>query len=93
VNSANNLSRLVAEQNIRVNCLAPGNIRFPGGNWERHLENRRAQVEHYIATEVPQKRFGTPEEIAHFAAYLVSPLAAFATGACYVMDGGQIRST
>jgi 3-oxoacyl-[acyl-carrier protein] reductase len=92
VNYSKNLSRIVAADKIRVNCLAPGNILFPGGNWERHLNSRREQVEHYIGTEVPQKRFGTPEEIADFAAYLVSPLSGFATGGCYIMDGGQTRT-
>jgi 3-oxoacyl-[acyl-carrier protein] reductase len=92
VNYSKNLSRILAADKIRMNCLAPGNILFPGGNWERHLESRREQVEHYIATEVPQKRFGTPEEIADFAAYLVSPVSEFATGGCYIMDGGQTRT-
>ena len=92
VNYSKNLSRIVAADKIRVNCLAPGNILFPGGSWERHLESRREQVENYVATEVPQKRFGTPEEIADFAAYLVSPVSGFATGSCYIMDGGQTRT-
>ena len=72
-----------------MNCLAPGNVLFPGGSWERHLQKRREEVENYISAEVPQKRFGTPEEIADFAAYLVSPVSGFATGGCYIMDGGQ----
>jgi 3-oxoacyl-[acyl-carrier protein] reductase len=92
VNYSKNLSRIVAADKIRVNCLAPGNILFPGGNWERHIESRREQVERYITLEVPQKRFGTPEEIADFAAYLVSPVSGFATGGCYIMDGGQTRT-
>jgi 3-oxoacyl-[acyl-carrier protein] reductase len=91
VNYSKNLSRAVAQYGIRVNYLAPGNVSFPGGSWERHLKERREEVERYIATEVPQKRFATPEEIAGFAAYLVSPNAAFATGACFIMDGGQTR--
>jgi 3-oxoacyl-[acyl-carrier protein] reductase len=89
VNYSKNLSRAVAGDNIRVNCLAPGNVLFPGGSWERHLKNRAQEVDRYISTEVPQKRFGTPEEIADFAAYLVSPISAFATGGCYIADGGQ----
>jgi len=91
VNYSKNLSRTVATDGIRVNCLAPGNVLFDGGSWERHLKERREEVERYIATEVPQKRFGTPEEIARFAAYLVSPNSGFATGGCYIMDGGQTR--
>jgi 3-oxoacyl-[acyl-carrier protein] reductase len=66
-------------------------VLFPGGSWERHLKERREDVECMISTEVPQKRFGTPEEIGEFAAYLVSPKSKFATGGCYIMDGGQTR--
>jgi 3-oxoacyl-[acyl-carrier protein] reductase len=91
VNYSKNLSRAVAEHGIRVNCLAPGNVFFAGGSWERHLNERKQEVERMIASEVPQRRFGTPEEIAEFAAYLVSPKSQFATGGCYVMDGGQTR--
>ena len=92
VNYSKNLARQLGPRNIRVNTIAPGNIYFPGGSWERHLTNRREAVESMLQTEVPLQRFGTPEEIASLAAYLCSPQAAFATGACYVMDGGQTRN-
>jgi 3-oxoacyl-[acyl-carrier protein] reductase len=92
VNYSKNLARQLGPQKIRVNTIAPGNIYFPGGSWERHLTNRREAVESMLQTEVPLRRFGTPEEIASLAAYLCSPQAAFATGSCYVMDGGQTRS-
>ena len=92
INYSKNLARVVAPLNIRVNCIAPGNVLFPGGSWEKHLANRREHVEKYIQTEVPQQRFGTPEEIAALAVFLCSPQAAFATGSCYVMDGGQTRT-
>lgn len=91
-NYAKNLARQLGPQGIRVNTIAPGNIFFPGGSWERHLNNRREAVESMLKTEVPQQRFGSPEEIASLAAYLCSAQAAFATGACYVMDGGQTRA-
>ena len=48
VNYSKNLSRILAADKIRVNCLAPGNVLFPGGSWERHLSNRREEVEQYI---------------------------------------------
>jgi len=92
VNYSKNLARQLGPKNIRVNTIAPGNIFFPGGSWERHLANRRDAIEAMLHTEVPQQRFGTPEEIASLATYLCSTEAAFATGACYVMDGGQTRS-
>lgn len=91
INYSKNLSRALAQHGIQVNCLAPGNVLFPGGTWERHLQERKEEVERMISSEVPQRRFGTPEQIAHFAAYLVSPKSEFATGGCYTMDGGQTR--
>jgi 3-oxoacyl-[acyl-carrier protein] reductase len=91
-NYAKNLARQLGPQRIRVNTIAPGNIYFPGGSWERHLANRKEAVESMLQTEVPLQRFGTPEEIASLAAYLCSPQAGFATGSCFVMDGGQTRT-
>jgi 3-oxoacyl-[acyl-carrier protein] reductase len=91
VNYAKNLARQVGGQKVRVNTIAPGNIFFEGGSWERHLATRRESVEQMLKTEVPQQRFGTPEEIASLACYLCSEQAAFATGSCFVMDGGQTR--
>jgi 3-oxoacyl-[acyl-carrier protein] reductase len=88
----NNLSRELADANIRVNAVAPGNILFPGGSWERHLKTRQDEVRRYIESEVPMKRFGTPEEIADAVVFLCSARATFITGACLVADGGQARS-
>jgi 3-oxoacyl-[acyl-carrier protein] reductase len=92
VNYSKNLARQLGPKKVRVNTIAPGNIFFPGGSWERHLKNRPEAVENMLQTEVPQQRFGAPEEVASLAAYLCSPQAAFATGGCYVLDGGQTRS-
>jgi 3-oxoacyl-[acyl-carrier protein] reductase len=91
-NYAKNLARQLGSQGVRVNTIAPGNILFPGGSWERHLNTRRTAVEQMLKGEVPQQRFGSPEEIASLAAYLCSKQASFATGACFVVDGGQTRS-
>ncbi|HEV2620068.1 MAG TPA: SDR family oxidoreductase [Acidobacteriaceae bacterium] len=92
VNYSKNLARQLGSKKIRVNTIAPGNIFFEGGSWERHLSTRREQVEQMLKTEVPLERFGAPEEIASLAAWLCSSAAGFATGSCFVVDGGQTRS-
>ena len=91
LNYAGNIARQLGPRGVRVNSIAPGNIFFGGGAWERHLARDRDAVESMLASEVPLMRFGRPEEIATLAAWLCSPLAGFATGACYVVDGGQTR--
>lgn len=90
--AAKSLARLVGPHGVRVNVVAPGNVLFPGGSWERHLAERRAAVERYIASEVPLRRFGRPEEIADAVVFLASERASFITGACLVVDGGQTRA-
>ena len=92
INYGKNLARQVGSFNVRVNSVAPGNVLFPGGSWERHLAERRDEVLHQIESEVPMNRFGRPEEIADVIVFLSSERAAFITGSCVVVDGGQTRS-
>lgn len=77
---------------VRVNCLAPGNIYFPGGTWDQKLKHNAEQVQAIIKTSVPMNRFGEPHEIADMAVFLCSERAGFITGACFVIDGGQTVS-
>lgn len=90
-NYAKNLARQLGPSGVRVNTVAPGNILFPGGSWEKKLADDREQFEAYINAEVPLQRFGTPEEIADLVVFLASERSAFTTGACVIADGGQTR--
>ena len=78
------LARYLGDFNIRVNVVSPGNVFFPGGDWENRLKKDEAQV--------PLKRFGNPEEIATCVVFLTSECASFVTGASLVIDGGQTRA-
>ena len=54
---------------MRVNAIAPGNIVFPGGDWETRANGPRAAArKRRIDREVPLRRFGTPAEIGAVAA-------------------------
>jgi 3-oxoacyl-[acyl-carrier protein] reductase len=92
INYSKNLGGQIAKLGVRVNCIAPGNVLFPGGTWERHLEKDKNKVMQMIDSSVPLARFGTPEEIAALAVFLCSDAATFITGACFKADGGQTRS-
>ena len=82
----------LASDNIRVNTLAPGSIRFPGGSWDRRVKNDPEGMEKFVAQNLPMGRFGRAEEIGDVAAFLLSPRASLVTGACLNVDGGQSRS-
>lgn len=86
------LAANVGRSGVRVNTIAPGNIIFPGGTWEERSTGPNAEkVLRWIRREVPLNRFGQPHEIGAAAAFLLSPAAAFITGAILPVDGGQTR--
>lgn len=67
---------------VRVNCLAPGWIQTKWGDDAPEYWRQRATEEALL------KRWGTPDDIAKAAAWLVSPDASFITGQVVPVNGG-----
>jgi 2-dehydro-3-deoxy-L-rhamnonate dehydrogenase (NAD+) len=72
-----------AETGITINALAPAVIQTP------MVEAMPAAQVSYMTDKIPMKRCGTLEEIAHMAAFIVSPGTAFTTGFTFDMTGGR----
>jgi 3-oxoacyl-[acyl-carrier protein] reductase len=72
-----------AETGITVNALAPAVIRTA------MVEALPEEQVKYMTDKIPMKRCGTLEEIAHLAAFIVSPGASFTTGFTFDMTGGR----
>ncbi len=47
------------------------------------------EAERKLLSKIPVGRIGTPQEIAHAAAFLVSPCAEYINGEALTMDGGE----
>jgi NAD(P)-dependent dehydrogenase (short-subunit alcohol dehydrogenase family) len=89
-----NLTRALAidhgRDNIRVNCVCPGDIDTPMLASEyRQLGEDPAQFMQEAANR-PLRRVGTPEDVANAVLFLVSDMARWITGACIVVDGGGL---
>lgn len=85
---AKGLSREVARDGVTVNCIQPGRIR------SEQIARRYPTLEDELAfakDEIPAGRFGEPEELAHLALFLASPLAGYITGTVIPVDGGMYR--
>lgn len=70
---------------VRVNCIAPGWIRTAWGEQASDAWQER------VLRETPLRRWGTPEDIARLARFLVSDEASFITGQVINANGGAVR--
>jgi NAD(P)-dependent dehydrogenase (short-subunit alcohol dehydrogenase family) len=71
---------------IRVNSVAPGVVVTEGASTKLGYDD--PVVQKAIASMIPARRLGTPEEIADGVIYLASPFASYVTGQCLIIDGG-----
>src|ERR1700675_2182137 len=80
-------------QNIRVNCICPGDTNT--GMLREEAQQLGEDSVSFLAesTKRPLGRVGAPEEIAQAALYLASDASSFVTGTALVVDGGGLAGS
>lgn len=89
----------LASHGITVNAVCPGPINTDRVSYAERaqaeaegvpVEIVRARIVKAAAENIPLGRIAEPEDVAHVAAFLATPQAAFITGQAYNVNGGQI---
>ena len=91
------LASELAQYNILINTIAPGRIATDRVN---HLDQVNADklgvdretIASQVKSGIPLKRYGTPEEFANVAAFLLSDANSYMTGSSFLVDGGMVKA-
>ena len=77
-----------ARDGIRVNAVAPGEIRTPMLASERDHPPSEAELQQLADATIPMGRLGDPAEVARVVAFLASEEASYMTGSIVAVDAG-----
>ncbi len=86
----------LAHHEIRVNAIAPGNIRTAivrksaAGEDRAHIEEFEAKIRAQMRNDRPLKREGTVDDVAEAALYFATDKSRYVTGTILPIDGGTV---
>lgn len=89
----NNFTRCWAKElskdGVRVNAIAPGAIETDIWSKANVPAEQIDKLKETVKNSIPCGRFGTPEEVANLALFLVSEEASYINGSIYEIDGAS----
>ncbi|MGH3557529.1 MAG: SDR family NAD(P)-dependent oxidoreductase [Mycobacterium sp.] len=86
----------LAYYDVRVNCIAPGNIPTPilassaSGKTPEELERFEQVIREQMRADRPLRREGTPDDVAEAALYFAGERSRYVTGTVLPVDGGTV---
>ena len=92
------IARQTVEHNVTINNILPGRfatdrLRSAMAFAAQKSGRPPAEVEAESRSQVPAKRFGTPEEFGELCAFICSAQAGYITGQNFLIDGGLYPGT
>jgi 3-oxoacyl-[acyl-carrier protein] reductase len=92
------IARQTVERNVTINNILPGRFatdRLRSGMAFAAQKAGRpvVEVEAESRSQIPAKRFGTPEEFGELCAFICSAQASYITGQNFLIDGGLYPGT
>jgi NAD(P)-dependent dehydrogenase (short-subunit alcohol dehydrogenase family) len=82
---------VVASDGVVVSAVLPGAVFTEKGYWDEASKKRPEHVNKFLSERQRIGRFGRPDEIGNYVAFLCSDLASFNTGGIIPIDGSQGR--
>ena len=79
------MARDLADLGIRVNAVAPGIVNAGAA---RKVAEENPEFAAVMGKVIPLGGLGTPEQVAHAVAFLMSDLSTYMTGSVLTVDGG-----
>ena len=94
---AKSVANEIGAPNITINNILPGmtstaRLESLIQHTATSQHTTTEEVTKQMVAEIPQRRFGTAEEIAAVAAFLATPAASYVNGASITVDGGRTGS-
>ena len=86
------ISKELANKNITINGIVPGNIIFKGSTWDLKTKKNPIKTKMYIKNNVPINSFGSPNDIFEVCKMVSENNSKFITGSLFKLDGGQTKS-
>jgi NAD(P)-dependent dehydrogenase (short-subunit alcohol dehydrogenase family) len=86
----------LAQYEVRVNCIAPGNIptqilkKSATGEDRDRLEAFETRIRQQMRDDRPLKREGTPDDVAEAVLYYATDRSRYVTGTVLPVDGGTV---
>ena len=89
ISLAKSMAQQLAKDNIRVNSVATGSIRVPGGSWDRHVQEDPIGMGEFVKRELPFGRSAGPRRSGPWSRFLSRLVPAGSAGPVFPLTAAS----